>query len=76
MINKNKFKKGLKKILGAITIGFIGPVLFMFNTSTFIMLFGFLFMIGAVILGFLGVKDLVDSFFEKKKKTYQNSDIN
>ena len=70
--NKRKFKRGIQKTILAITLAFIGPVIFVFGTGNeeslfkiMLSLLGGLTMISCVILGVLGIKDLLAGFFEK-----------
>ena len=67
--NKKKFISGIKKIIIACTLAFIGPVLFVLGTghgdnNLITMIIGGAAMIGALILGLIGVRLLIDSFFD------------
>ena len=70
--NKKKFQNGIKRILLAFTLAFIGPVLFVLglgneklNTGNLIMIIlGSLSMLGCLIIGFIAIRTILNSFFE------------
>lgn len=69
--NKKKFKNGVQKIAIAFGLAFTGPIVFVLNStssniiSSLLTVIGMLLMIGAVIIGVLGVHNLLAGFFEK-----------
>ena len=71
ILNKRKFKIGLKKTILAITLAFIGPILFVLGSGEemdsikiLLTILGGLIMILCVIIGILGLKDILAGFFE------------
>lgn len=71
VINKKKFKIGIQKIALAIALAFTGPILFSFSInypsyliSLTLKISGIIIMIGCVGIGFLGIRNLLSSFFE------------
>ena len=58
--NKKKFTSGIKKILFACTLAFIGPVCFVLGSSQenniILTITGILTMIGCLIIGVIGIK--------------------
>ncbi len=67
ILNQKKFNNGLKKIIIAILLAFIGPVLFVFGSgqNLLITLIGGGIMATSFILGIIGLKEILNSFFEK-----------
>ncbi len=67
ILDKKKFKNGLKKIIIAVTLAFIGPVLFVFGSDNNILitLVGGIIMISSFTLGLIGLQRILTSFFEK-----------
>ena len=67
ILDKKKFKNGLKKIIIAVTLAFIGPVLFVFGSgkNILITLVGGIIMICSFTLGVMGLQKILTSFFEK-----------
>ena len=67
IINKKKFRNGIKQIAIAIGLAFTGPIIFVLsgNTIDLINILGLTLMIFSVLTGILGVKNLLSGFFEK-----------
>ena len=71
MKNKKEFKIGIQKIAVAIGLAFTGPIVFSFSInypsdliSLTLKIIGLVIMIGCVVIGFLGIRSLLLSFFE------------
>ena len=74
-MNTNLFKKSLRKIFYFIILCFVSPVIIMqaFNNQENVLffpvlLFGILLSSTAIIIGFMGINQLVKSLFGKIKK--------
>jgi hypothetical protein len=67
ILDKEKFKKGITKIAIAMTLAFIGPVLFVLGSGTniYTTLIGGIIMACSFIIGLIGLKEILTSFFEK-----------
>tara|TARA_B100000579_G_C22211510_1_gene567575 strand:- start:83 stop:313 length:231 start_codon:yes stop_codon:yes gene_type:complete len=70
--NKKKFKHGMQKITLAISCAFTGPIIFVLSNnkmsnliSSILSISGLILMIICVISGFLGIRNLLESFFDK-----------
>ncbi|MFD1294494.1 DUF6095 family protein [Lutibacter holmesii] len=70
--NKQKLAKGLKYELGALPLLIIAPILITIGfkaikqqNNYFWLIAGIIVGIGAVTLGFLGIKIILNAFFEK-----------
>ena len=75
MLNKKKFKRGIQKIVIAISLAFIGPVIFVLSTNNTpnttqlsLNILGIILMIGCIIIGAIGIKELVVSFSDKSNE--------
>ena len=74
-MNTNLFKKSLRKIFYFIILCFVSPVIIMqaFNNQENVLffpvlLFGILLSSTAIVIGFMGINQLVKSLFGKIKK--------
>ena len=74
-MNTNLFKKSLRKIFYFMILCFVSPVIIMqaFNNQENVLffpvlLFGILLSSTAIIIGFMGINQLVKSLFGKIKK--------
>ena len=76
ILNKKKIRSGIKKVLFAIGLAFIGPILFVLGsghkesntTQILLIIIGLLLMIGCVIMGIIGVKKILAGFFEESSE--------
>ena len=73
MSNKKRIKSGIKKTTIAIGCAFVGPVLFVLGSgqpendyqSLLWIFVGGLIMLCSIVIGILGLRDIVGGFFEK-----------
>ena len=67
ILNNRKFKSGLKKIFIALLFAFTGPVIFVIGSGNNILITitGGLCMFISFITGLYGLKEILNSFFEK-----------
>ena len=71
--NKKKFTSGMKKVLFAFTLAFLGPVCFVLgsghddsnNMNIILIIIGVVSMMGCLIIGIIGIRTILDSFFEE-----------
>ena len=75
--NKKKFRLGIQKVMVAIGLAFLGPILFLSGTipetelSTKEILFlttGSIIMIISFLTGLIGIKQILSSFFDKSNE--------
>ena len=66
ILNKRKFRSGIKKIIIAISLAFSGPVIFVIGNQEFlIQVLGGIMMIASFLFGIIGLKAILASLFEK-----------
>ena len=65
---KDKFKKGIIKLVIAVSLG-VGPIIVTSQAhpkgNIYILIIGAVCMISSVLLGFLGIKEIMSGFFDK-----------
>lgn len=72
-MKKNDFKNGIKKVAIAISLAFIGPVLFVLGSNpqlssilqVTLSILGCAVMLSCVYVGYIGIQKILSDFFDK-----------